>query len=135
MTQRHGTKLTPDDDEFFDLVDAEFTVRDRRDRNNAQALTPVAQLELAIWADEMAMSVVPVRKVHRCTPETAIEGHPFDPVSLALDRLERFMEVGRSHAWLLEERRDLAGRRPVDLLAAGELDAVWNCIDSLTPLP
>jgi hypothetical protein len=40
------------------------------------------------------------------------------------------MDVHDSHAWMLRERGDLDGRRPVDLLDEGRLSEILDLIDA-----
>jgi hypothetical protein len=93
------------------------------------------EAETIVRADRIALFVV--SDVPRLSRLAAREerSRPELEVAAALDRLERTMDAGSSHVWMLSSNAELDDRRPVDLLDEGRFDEVLDLIEHDCPLP
>lgn len=104
-----------DEDEFL----AEISEPIDRSSEPPRGYTSWEEMEVVI--DRMACScIAPGKKSDRLSPAVMIDGGSVTPVIFALSKLEEFVEVGKSHEWLLSPNSTyFAGQRPVDALAEG----------------
>lgn len=92
----------------------------------------IEDAETFVWADQAALAAIPhVRHRRRLLSgsATAWSATEFD-VAAALNQLERTLEVGDSHAWMLRRHPLLGDLRPVDLVDQGCLGEVLALIET-----
>lgn len=82
-----------------------------------------------VLAEEVAafeLDVTPGRRIPDSDVEASLEARPLDVV---FDRLEEHMPFDESHGWVMQPQAALDNKRPVELIAAGEVFLVLAHIE------